>query len=119
MTEISTVLKHTDIIVYFVHRCYSSNENRIKQKPVSVENILVHRIRSYNQCKIIFLKQKLLNMEKEMTNKGLLVTVCFDVYCFLFIYSFIYCFCWNLSEKDHSSHNWESVKSNHHGDRFR
>lgn len=26
---------------------------------------------------------------------------------------------WNLSEKDHSSHNRESVKSDHHGDRFR
>lgn len=54
-----------------------------------------------------------------MTNKGLLVTVCFNVYYFLFICSFMYCFCWNLSEKDHSSHSKESVKSDHDGDRFR
>lgn len=68
MTEISRVLKHTNIFLYFVHRYYSSNENWIKWKPVSVENILVPRIQSYNQCKIIFLKQRLFNTEKQIND---------------------------------------------------
>jgi hypothetical protein len=85
MTEISTVLRPTSLFLYFLHRYYSSNDTWIKQKPVSVEYILVPRTQSYNQCKIIFLKQKLLNMEKQLNNKGLLVTVSFDVYYFLFV----------------------------------